>query len=703
MNFPFARDASSAAGSVADAIAELALPQVEAFSDILATIEDLPDLPVPRFSPSPDGEPPMQLPESTWSRMDAARVLSDECTNGIAAMKRHQNQCAALVAVLIERLESSALLEAGILALDGWQRQTALTGIRAEIAAVLQIPEGVANRLIQAATALVRQCPATLRGMNDGEVAWDYAFIIVEECELLRTAGIAAETIDSFESILLTKAQNATLPSFREKARRLRERSYPETITPRTLQAYSNRSLQVSRARDGMSWLSLYAPSPTVEGIWDQCTLTAQAAQGVHEERTLKQLRADVAATLLLNQSMAQNNIYAPPTPALAEAIVPAPASNEGSSKAVTSGSTDCGSEIPAQLSYVSDSYDDVEEELSRLLPSEAELCSEGAFPDPGRGEMIFAANQLPSFEDPDYSEPAFREPDIRNGPDWIDTANPPQLLPMPQLQSNSPAQGPGYPSAQMGSSTEGKTASSSAFFAPSAERWPPLPQAMPIVVVPLLSLLGSTNEPAWMEGAGPISMDVAKRLMDQAPSLYRVITDPISNKPLDCAPQQYRITKAMRTMLRIRDEYCQFPGCTAKAAYTEVDHIRRFGSGGLTIFDNLECLCKHHHQLKHFKDDRTRSGHHRSDQTPERAAIRLRGWTPSKTESGVAWTSPSGRYIPPESPDIQGPRLPKWLMKIVRRKFRTQYFASGQYLLDYPEIADEGQGSSSPDDSNDD
>ncbi|WP_083360826.1 HNH endonuclease signature motif containing protein [Arthrobacter alpinus] len=63
-----------------------------------------------------------------------------------------------------------------------------------------------------------------------------------------------------------------------------------------------------------------------------------------------------------------------------------------------------------------------------------------------------------------------------------------------------------------------------------------------------------------------------------------------------------------MRTMLRIRGEYCQFPGCMAKAATSEVDHIVNFQSGG-TTFDNLESLCLHHHLLRHFKDDKIRAG----------------------------------------------------------------------------------------------
>ncbi|WP_160320791.1 HNH endonuclease [Arthrobacter alpinus] len=44
--------------------------------------------------------------------------------------------------------------------------------------------------------------------------------------------------------------------------------------------------------------------------------------------------------------------------------------------------------------------------------------------------------------------------------------------------------------------------------------------------------------------------------------------------------------------MLRIRDEYCHFPGGNGKACSSNVDHIKKFDSGGTTIFGNLYSLC---------------------------------------------------------------------------------------------------------------
>ncbi|UIK88589.1 HNH endonuclease signature motif containing protein [Arthrobacter polaris] len=126
--------------------------------------------------------------------------------------------------------------------------------------------------------------------------------------------------------------------------------------------------------------------------------------------------------------------------------------------------------------------------------------------------------------------------------------------------------------------------------------------------------------------------------------------------------------------MLRIRDEYCQFPGCTAKASTAEIDHLTSFNSGGPTIFSNLHTLCKHHHLIKHFTDDKTRNGAYRINQSPERREVKLRGWTPHMTTTGIAWTSPTGKYHPPTPHDGQPPVYPQWIRKIINHKLHQQH-----------------------------
>ncbi|WP_083508713.1 HNH endonuclease signature motif containing protein [Arthrobacter alpinus] len=659
-DFPEPRGDSSTTASVAELITTLPLPRVEPLEQCLHALHELPPRPVPR-----------ETGPASYSQLDGVRSLMDQCLHAVAALHRHQNQCAALLFTLVDRLESTTLLEGHLLSLDPWQRTRSLDQVRAELAVTLHITEGAAGRLMGHASTLVRELPESLAAMESGDLGWDYAVVIAEETELLRATGLPTETVTAFEQALLNKAVGSTLRSFREKARRLRERSYPETIPARTRRAYTDRRLGITHSTDGMSWLSLYAPSPAIEAIWDQCTLTATAAQGPHETRTLTQLRADVAAALLLNQTMAENHIYRPAPETNIDdnncstgTIFTSPGNDTGAGTggggAAGEGGAGSGGVGTGAGATTADPW---------FRPREPDPCRGGPFPDPSRGVFTLEGDLIPDFDDPDYASLGFREPDIRNTPYWH-----------PELDVIHLDPAPGEAPPGTGPDTSHSTP------------YPPLPQALPVVLIPVFSLLGLTNEPAWMEGAGPISMDIARRMSESAPSIYRLLVDPISNKPLEAGMDCYRITKTMRTMLRIRDEYCQFPGCNAKASTSEIDHIQAFNAGGKTTAANLEHLCKRHHHMKHFKDDKNHDGQYRSINEPERHSLRLRGWTPRRESDGrIGWTTPTGQYCPPEPGLEQPPAYPKWIKTAMDAKLAQKLAEQSEHdwekeLLDTPE-----------------
>ncbi|MFC8302363.1 DUF222 domain-containing protein [Specibacter sp. NPDC057265] len=615
VNFPAGPEDSSTTVSVADRITALTLPVLSSLAVDVAGLAGLPDFPVPSASTEDRGS----------SRLGGVRGLLDDCAEALAALGVHRNRCAALLVVLVERLQAAARVEGAVLGLDAWQRQTQMMGIRAEVAGLLTITEAVAGKLMDHAGTLVHHLPATMKIFSEGGLGWEQAVVIAEETTVLRDTGHPQSVIDAFEQVLLGKAEGCAGPSFRDKARRARERTYPDSIAAKTRRAFKDRSLRVGRGQDGMSWLTLFGPSPTVAAIFSQCTTTAQAAQGPHESRTLAQLRADVAAALLLGQTMDENHIHTPPTP-VPEPAEPTPAPAEA------------GPGAPAESAETAtDTGTDTDTDT-----------------DLGAG----FGGGVPVFEDPDYTDPGFVDPapdpwdrEFWNG---FDGSKPPDLTPAPPAPGNNPH----LPAANAGS---------------GGGVWPPLPRVTPVLVVPALSLLGFTDEPAWMEGVGPISVELARRLTAGAPSLYRVLVDPITNKPLDYAPESYRISKAMKTMLTIRDEYCLFPGCTTVAVNCEVDHVKRFETGGRSVYNNLQTLCKRHHLLKHFKDDKTRHGWNRTDQSAERQNTRLRGWTPTMTEEGrVGWTSPTGHWYPPAPDDTSAPSYPEWLKNHIQQRLTT-------------------------------
>ncbi|RJT91293.1 HNH endonuclease [Arthrobacter frigidicola] len=111
-------------------------------------------------------------------------------------------------------------------------------------------------------------------------------------------------------------------------------------------------------------------------------------------------------------------------------------------------------------------------------------------------------------------------------------------------------------------------------------------------------------------------------------------------------------------------NETCSFPNCTNPVMDIDVDHVTAWAQGGQTT-GNTHNLCRRHHALKHFRDDKNKHGHYRQDLEPDRHGIKLRGWKPSTTNDGrIAWTSPNGNYHAPKQRTAQPPAYPKWLKK---------------------------------------
>jgi len=140
-------------------------------------------------------------------------------------------------------------------------------------------------------------------------------------------------------------------------------------------------------------------------------------------------------------------------------------------------------------------------------------------------------------------------------------------------------------------------------------------------LLVPVMSLLGHDDQPATLEGYGPIDIATAKKLTARAKSFYRILTHPINGTILDIDKTTLRIPADMRRWLEIRDQTCIFPGCGRRARNCEVDHTVDRQYGGITKVTNLAHLCKKHHREKHH----TR-------------------WQPEHLPDGsIQWTSPTG------------------------------------------------------------
>ncbi|WP_284294497.1 HNH endonuclease signature motif containing protein [Luteimicrobium album] len=146
-------------------------------------------------------------------------------------------------------------------------------------------------------------------------------------------------------------------------------------------------------------------------------------------------------------------------------------------------------------------------------------------------------------------------------------------------------------------------------------------------VTVPVLTLLGQGDEPADLDGYGPIDAGTARELAAGAPSFTRLLTHPHTGAVLDVGRESYAVPADLRRHLVVRDATCRFPGCGRPAAACDVDHLVAYTDGGATSADNLIHLCRHHHRLKHETAWRPASSR-----------------DPAAPPGSVTWTSPTGR-----------------------------------------------------------
>ena len=119
-------------------------------------------------------------------------------------------------------------------------------------------------------------------------------------------------------------------------------------------------------------------------------------------------------------------------------------------------------------------------------------------------------------------------------------------------------------------------------------------------ITVPALTLLGQSDEPAVLDGYGPIPLETAKALAAGATSWHRILTHPVTGATLTHDRTTYRPPADLRRWLRHRDRTCRFPGCRRRAARCDIDHTIAWEEGGTTDHDNLAHLCRRHHRLKH-------------------------------------------------------------------------------------------------------
>jgi len=220
----------------------------------------------------------------------------------IAGLEKMMASLAAHRAVLVDQAHewSKATVDQVVPAGAAPQRRTELAerSFVAEMACALRVPERSAQKLIAESAMLVSDLPQSLTSLAEGRIGYRHAQVLVDECY-----GVDADDRAKLEAAVIDRAGDSTPSRLRARVRRVRESMHPETMGARAKAAVDGRSFTAEHDRDGMGWLHLYAQSPLVAGIDDRVEQVAVAMKKEGDPRTLAQLRADIAAMLLLGNA----------------------------------------------------------------------------------------------------------------------------------------------------------------------------------------------------------------------------------------------------------------------------------------------------------------------------------------------------------------------------------------------------------------
>ncbi|WP_120339941.1 HNH endonuclease signature motif containing protein [Cryobacterium soli] len=386
--------------------------------------------------------------------------------------------------------------------------------IVSELACLLKLAERAVERLLDQSLWLL-STPAAFQALSAGEISYRHATVLLDQMRTLPDEDQAA-----FVEAVLPAAKKLPVGRFNDRARRVRERTHPESIAIRNRNAFADRRSYWEAAPDGMGWLHWYGTAHDTKAAFDR--IDSMAVR-------LKKTDASTAAEATATAAAGAGESFGP-----------------GAGTGFGLGTAAMRDEEEKRRTL-----DQLRADITRAL------LLDGVTPD------------------------------------------------------------------GMGVGIRGKV----------------------MITVPVLTLLGLDDEPATLEGYGPISPETAREIAGNAPGFTRLLTHPESGVVLSLGKTQYKKTKAMGKWLRMRDETCRFPGCSRPAVKSDVDHTDPWAGGGTTDSDNLAHLCEAHHRLKHLSRWRV---------TQEPGGILL--WTSPGQRSYR--TDPANPVAPPRPlPPTTGPK----------------------------------------------
>ncbi|MFF2822421.1 DUF222 domain-containing protein [Arthrobacter koreensis] len=519
----------------------------------------------------------------------------------------------------------------------------------AEASTALNIPHMTAMQLISESTRLCTDAPQTLARLAEGKIALQHARIILDETHNLPTdileepatgtapgraappaAGPGAPDngepgqldlgLDSqgpqsgppsdhgsneqangdgprdpapgagltvrgaFERDLLAAAEGRTAAGFGRRARRLRESRFPDLIPVRHRQAKNQRRVSFQPLPDGMSCLSAIIAAEKGQAMFAALTSAAKAGKHAGDPRTMDQLRTDVLTELLLGGDPAADS---PPDAgdfASGKGSPPSSAAEETLSATGTDSS-------PSIISSPGTG--------SGRGPYPGSGTHPGHRPHPGKGSSSGDGSGTSTAPGPHADSDSRADAGSRSG-----------------SGQESPTEAPAAPRRSPGQeATRPRRAERHRQRSRSKVR------TEVMVLINADTRAGLDENPAELNGYGPISAETARAMILDALRWTPLIQDPSTGEILNVGRTR-RIPAGLKRWLQARDGTCRFPGCSVSVTHAEIDHTKPYAHGGPTDHANLEHLCPKHHRFKTL-------GH----------------WTARQPEPGtIEWHSPTGR-----------------------------------------------------------
>ena len=187
-----------------------------------------------------------------------------------------------------------------------WEDQEiARRTVTSEVACSLHLAERTAEGLIGEAEMFAGPMKATLELMSRGDLSYRHGQVLMEQLSFLPLDEVA-----DLEVQLLPVAKNLTVGKLAAKARRMRERAHPETITRRATEAVKERGVWWEGRPDGLGTLTWCGTAQQTLAAHDRLTSIAQSTHRrehqredlpEEQQRTISQICADAIADLLLD------------------------------------------------------------------------------------------------------------------------------------------------------------------------------------------------------------------------------------------------------------------------------------------------------------------------------------------------------------------------------------------------------------------